>query len=78
MKSIRKFSKITIVLVAVFMVIALFRYREYDDTPLVPEQLEYYFDEGWLMYSSYSAEKVAVTRLRRLFLRIHCQKNTLI
>lgn len=61
MKSIRNFSKITIVLVAVFMVIALFRYREYDDTPLVPEQLEYYFDEGWLMYSSYSAEKVAVT-----------------
>ncbi len=61
MKSIRKFSKITIVLVAVFMVIALFRYQEYDDTPLVPEQLEYYFDEGWLMYSSYSAEKVAVT-----------------
>ena len=61
MKSIRKFSKITIVLVAVFMVIALFRYREYDDTPLVPEQLEYYFDEGWLMYSSDSAERVAVT-----------------
>ena len=61
MKSIRNFSKITIVLVAVFMVIALFRYQEYDDTPLVPEQLEYYFDEGWLMYSSYSAEKVAVT-----------------
>ena len=61
MKSIRNFSKITIVLVAVFMVIALFRYREYDDTPLVPEQLEYYFDEGWLMYSSDSAEKVAVT-----------------
>ncbi len=60
MKSIRNFSKITIVLVAVFMVIALFRYQEYDDTPLVPEQLEYYFDEGWLMYSSYSAEKVAV------------------
>ena len=61
MKSIRNFSKITIVLVAVFMVIALFRYQEYDDTPLVPEQLEYYFDEGWLMYSSDSAERVAVT-----------------
>ena len=61
MKSIRNFSKITIVLVTVFMVIALFRYREYDDTPLVPEQLEYYFDEGWLMYSSDRPELVVVT-----------------
>ena len=60
MKPVQNFSKVIIVLVSVFMIIAFFSHPEHGNPSIQPERLEYYLDEGWLMASPDSAEKVAV------------------
>lgn len=49
MKSLRKLAGITITLILIFMVIALFRYQAGDEVSLLPEGFEFAFDENWIM-----------------------------
>ena len=46
MKSLRKLAGITITLILIFMVIALFRYQAGDEVSLLPEGFEFAFDLG--------------------------------
>lgn len=47
MKHIQKLAGLTFFLIAVFMVIALIRYQTDDEVSLLPERLQYDFDEEW-------------------------------
>ena len=49
MKSLRKLAGITIFFILVFMVVALFRYQRKEEMSQLPEQIEYYLNEGWEM-----------------------------
>ncbi len=49
MKSLRKLSGITITLILIFMVIAIFRYQAGDEVSLLPEGFELSFNENWSM-----------------------------
>ncbi len=60
MKYVRNITKITIFLVAVFMVIAFFQHLGYEDTSVSSDQIEYYFNENWQMISSDSETVVEV------------------
>ncbi len=51
MKHLRKLAGITILLIGVFMVIALIRYEVDTKVPLLPERLEYDFNEDWRIAS---------------------------
>ena len=47
MKYLRRFAGITAFLIIVFMVVALTRYETGTEVSLLPERLEYDFNEGW-------------------------------
>lgn len=61
MKYIRSSTGVTIFLVMAFMVIAFFQHPDYEDMSMLPEWLEYYLDEDWLMISPNSTEQVKIT-----------------
>lgn len=46
---IRKLAALSVFFIFVFMVIALLQYKREDDSSMLPEQLEFYFNEGWTM-----------------------------
>ena len=47
MKNLRRLAGITVSLIVVFMVIALFRYQADEEIALLPDQIEYLFNEDW-------------------------------
>ena len=47
MKHLRKLAGLTVFLIGVFMVIALIRYQTDATVSMLPERLEYDFNEGW-------------------------------
>lgn len=47
MKNIRKIAGISVLFTLVFMVIALFRFQSEGDFSVLPEQLEYFYNENW-------------------------------
>ena len=47
MKNLRRLAGITVSLIVVFMVIALFRYQADEEMALLPDQIEYLFNEDW-------------------------------
>ena len=51
MKSLRKTAGITVILILVFMVIALFQYQTKEDAIMFPDQIEFYMNEEWSMVS---------------------------
>ena len=51
MTSLRKLGGVSILLIFIFMIIALFQFQKEEDIPLLPEQSEYYFNEDWSMIS---------------------------
>ncbi|MCM1175401.1 MAG: response regulator [Blautia sp.] len=51
MKNLQKLAGITILLILFFMVIALLRFQEEEKYSLIPEQIEYYYNEDWFMVS---------------------------
>lgn len=50
MKKLHRLAGISILFTLVFMVIALFRYQDGEDMSILPEQVEYYFNENWKMF----------------------------
>ena len=51
MNNLRKLGGISILLTLSFMVIALFQYQAGESVPLLPDQLEYYFNESWTIFT---------------------------
>ncbi len=51
MKRLRKTAGITIFLILVFMVIAVVQYHTKEELVLLPDQLQFDFNEGWVMVS---------------------------
>ena len=51
MKHLRKTAGVTIFFILVFMVIAVFRYHAQEEVVFLPDQLEFDFNEGWVMVS---------------------------
>ncbi len=51
MKNLRKLAGISIFLILIFMVIALFQSQKEREISVIPEQIEYYFDMDWRMVS---------------------------
>ena len=54
MKNLRKLAGICIFFILVFMVIALFQFErkgENESISLLPDQIEYHFNEDWIMVS---------------------------
>lgn len=49
MKKLRKLAGLTVLLILVFMVIALFQYQSGEEISILPDRIEYYFVEGWHM-----------------------------
>lgn len=47
MKKLRKLAAISILLILIFMVIALFQYQKEEDITLFPDQYEIFYDEAW-------------------------------
>ena len=47
MKNLRKLAGISIFLILIFMVIALFQSQKEREISVIPEQIEYYFDMDW-------------------------------
>lgn len=47
MKNLRKLAGIAILFILIFMVIALFRHQAQEEFSMLPDQIEYSFDEGW-------------------------------
>lgn len=87
MKNLRKLAGLCIFFVLVFMVIALFRFeRKEENLSLFPDQLEYHFNENWIM-ASLDQAKISETeqedhdKLRKLIEEElageECQKVTL-
>ena len=49
MKKLRKLVGVSVLCVIIFMVVALFQYQNGDDLPaLLPDQMEYEYNQGWL------------------------------
>lgn len=87
MKNLRKLAGLCIFFVLVFMVIALFQFeRKEENLSLFPDQLEYHFNENWIM-ASLDQAKISETeqedhdKLRKLIEEElageECQKVTL-
>ena len=51
MKYIRKFTGLIIFLVITLMAIVFFRDPEREDMDMLPDRIEYYLDEDWVMTS---------------------------
>lgn len=51
MKNLQKLAGISVCLILIFMIIALFRYQHEDDMTLLPDQFEFLLNEDWLMAS---------------------------
>lgn len=51
MKNLRKTAGITVILILVFMVIALFQYQAKEEVSVLPNQIELFLDEDWVMVS---------------------------
>ena len=49
MKNLRKITGVTALLILVFMVIALFRFQREEEASLLPDQVEYLFNEDWTL-----------------------------
>ena len=48
-------------MVVTFMVIAFFQHPDHEERSMLPERIEYYLDEGWLMTSPYSEKQINIT-----------------
>lgn len=60
MKYIRKFTGLIIFLVITLMAIVFFRDPEREDMDMLPDRIEYYLDEDWVMTSPGSEEQIKV------------------
>ena len=49
MKNLRKITGVTALLILVFMVIALFRFQREEEASMLPDQVEYLFNEDWTL-----------------------------
>ena len=49
MKILRRIAGISIILTLIFMVIALIQYQAKGDMSLLPNQIEYFMNEDWIM-----------------------------
>ncbi|MCI8282156.1 MAG: response regulator [Lachnospiraceae bacterium] len=47
MKSLRKIAGAAIFFVLIFMVVAILQFQAEEESSLLPERIEYYFNEGW-------------------------------
>lgn len=56
MKNLRRLAGICILFTLFFMVIALFNYQDGEDMPILPDQMEYYYNEGWEVFLSGSGK----------------------
>lgn len=61
MKHLRKLAGLTVFLIGVFMVIALIRYQTDATVSMLPERLEYDFNEGWSIGSLDTASASEIT-----------------
>ena len=61
MKYVRNITKVTIFLVAFFMMIAFSQNLEHEGTSMLSDKIEYYFNEGWLMTSPDSTTTAEVS-----------------
>lgn len=53
MKNLRRLAGISILFTLVFMVIALFNYQNGEHITILPDQMEYYYYEGYSSYFPY-------------------------
>ena len=56
MKNLRRLAGISILFTLVFMVIALFKYQNEEDMSMLPDQMEYYYNNDWKMFMPDSSE----------------------
>lgn len=48
-KNLQKLAGITVLLIFVFMIMALVQFQDEEESSLLPEQLEYYYNDDWYM-----------------------------
>lgn len=60
MKHIQKLTGMTVFLVVFLMVIAYFSHPKDEEMPILSNQVEQYFNDGWLMVSLDNEEKLEV------------------
>ncbi|KAI4451096.1 Sensor histidine kinase RcsC [Eubacterium plexicaudatum ASF492] len=46
---LRKLAGISIILTLIFMIIALFQFQSEEESTVLPDQIEYFFNDGWTM-----------------------------